>query len=251
MEDLYRFCWAADEISDNNDPLPLKKGKFQEFKKELQKCFAGKPEGLLFKNLARTIARFQMSPEPLRRIVAGVERDLRPVDFRSFTELHRYCLQVAGGPGLASMEIFGFRDKPHRDYAENLGIFLQIVNMTRDYREDMSLGRQYFPTVDFRRFQLNPDAIGENNSHWAPFVEYQLDRAWTFLEKARRSLTFRQRSQLTTAEAIAAVYVKLYQKLRDNPHRILQGRTSLSRPDKVLSVLGTVGRCWLWHGADS
>ncbi len=249
MEALYRFCWTADEISDSSDSLTLKKQKLQIFKKELAACLAGKSQKPLFKNLEETIRLFNLSREPLLRILLGVERDLKPVRFKKFSELHRYALQVAGGPGLASMEIFGFNAAAHQTYAENLGVFLQIVNMTRDYREDMALGRQYFPTEDFKKFHLTPALIEENNSHWVSFVEFQLNRAWTFLEKARGSLTRRQRSQLATAEAITAVYIKLFQKLRIYPRAILKGKTTLSGPEKILSVLGAAGRCFLWRWA--
>ena len=249
MESLYRYCWAADDISDNNDPLPVKQRKLRAFKAELTRCFSGKPKEFLFQNLAETFRRFNLSRKPLLSILEGVARDLKPIRFQKFQELHRYCLQVAGGPGLASMEIFGYRDQPHRDYAKNLGVFLQIVNMTRDFREDMSLGRQYFPSEDFKKFSLIPAAIGEKNSNWTLFVEFQLNRAWSYLEKSRNSLSLRQRSRLATAEAIAAVYVKLFQRLRANPQKILEGKTSLSRSDKLLSVLGAAGRCFLWHWA--
>jgi phytoene synthase len=251
MEALYRFCWAADEISDSSEPLALKKRNLARFKKNLSLCLAGKPQGLLFQKLGETTSRFHLSPEPLERILAGVERDLRPLAFKRFAELHRYALQVAGGPGLASMEIFGFRDPAHRAYAENLGVFLQIVNIVRDFREDLGLGRRYLPSEDFKRFHLNPSSIGENNSHWKPFVEFQLDRAWSFLEKARRSLTPKQRSELPTAEAIGAVYVKLHQRLRNHPALILQGRVHLSSRDKLLSVAGITGRCLWWRLANA
>jgi phytoene/squalene synthetase len=246
MELLYRFCWEADEIADGPGSPAEKKHKLSRFKRNLKGAFQGRARDGLFQKLQGLIPAFHLSKEPLERIVAGVERDLRPIRFQKFQELHRYALQVAGGPGLACMEIFGFKDKAHRDYAENLGVFLQLVNIARDYREDMAVKRQYFPLEDFKRFHLNPAQLEETNSHWKPFVEFQLDRAWSFLEKARRSLSRPQRAQLATAEAIAAVYVKLYQKLRANPYRILKGRTGLSKADKLVSVLGTLGRCWLW-----
>ena len=52
---------------------------------------------------------FKLTPNPLWRTIRGVERDLKPVRFLKFSELHQYALLVAGGPGLASMEIFGLR----------------------------------------------------------------------------------------------------------------------------------------------
>ncbi len=243
---LYRYCWIVDEISDGIGSLSEKKRKLAHFKQNLKKAFHGNPKDPFFQQFQPLIYHFRLTEKPLERIVKGVERDLKPVRFKKFAELHQYALQVAGGPGLASMEIFGFKDKPHRDYAENLGIFLQIVNVVRDYKEDKSLNRLYFPAEDFKLFHLNPDHIEEMDSHWKPFVEFQLNRAWGFLIKARQSLTRSQRTKLMTAEAIAAVYVKLFQKLKSNPYRILKGRTNLSKWDKLLSVTGTIGRCWLW-----
>ena len=246
MESLYRFCWSADDIADNSDSPALKMKHLSLLKKNLKSALAEKASDPFFEVFQKTIQRFELSPEPLWRIVAGVERDLKPIRFKKFDELHRYALQVAGGPGVASMEIFGFKDLPHKNYAENLGVFLQLVNITRDYREDMALGRQYFPDEDFIRFHLNPSLIGENNSNWKSFVDFQLNRAWSYLQKARKSLTLQQQSQLYTAEAIASVYIKLHQKLKSNPHQILKGRTSLSPSDKLISVMGAAGRCCLW-----
>jgi phytoene synthase len=250
LETLYRFCWSADEISDSFDPLTLKKKKLAKFKKDFKNCFSGTNTPFFFKRLQAVIHEFRLSRRPFDRIIQGVEQDLKPIRFNRFSQLHGYALKVAGGPGLSSMEIFGFRDKAHRDYAENLGVFLQIVNIVRDYKEDLGLGRQYLPGEDFKRFHLSPGHIEERDFHWKPFVEFQLERAWSFLEKARASLTPGQRGRLPTAEAIAAVYVKLFQKLKDHPYLILKGKVTLSRTDKLVSAVGAAGRCWIRRWTD-
>jgi 15-cis-phytoene synthase len=249
METLYRFCWAADDLADNADPLLLKRKNLALFKKNLALALAGKAKDPFLQHFQKTIQQFKLSAEPLWRIVAGVERDLKPIRFKKFVELHRYAMQVAGGPGIAAMEIFGFKDKSHRNYAENLGVFLQIVNITRDFKEDMALGRHYFPEEDFERFHLNPHQLGEKNSHWNSFVKFQLNRAMFYLQRARKSLTRQQQSQLCTAEAIAAVYIRLHQKLKTHPHQILEGKVSLSSTEKLLSVAGASIRCFLWKQA--
>ncbi len=249
MEALYRFCWEADEIADGPGSPAEKRGNLSRLRRHLKLAFQNRAKDPLFQRLQTLTPAFRLSREPLERVLQGVERDLKPIRFKTFSELHQYALKVAGGPGLACMDIFGFKDKAHRDYAENLGVFLQLVNVVRDFQEDKALGRQYLPMEDFKRFHLNPVQLDETNSQWKLFVEFQLDRAWSFLEKARKSLSLSQRSQLATAEAIGSVYVKLYQKLRANPTRILKGRTGLSKADKLISVLGAVGRCWLWKWA--
>jgi len=243
MEALYRFCWMADEIADGKNPPAQKRTQLRLLKMELQKAFRQKSKDAWMVRFQEVIRDFNLTPEPLERVLRGVARDLKPVRFKTFKELHAYALQVAGGPGLASMEIFGFRDEAHRIYAENLGVFLQLVNITRDFREDLGLHRLYFPIEDFRRFHLIPEHIEMGNSHWPPFVKFQLDRAWSFLARSRSVLSTRQRAELSTAEAIAAVYVKLYQRLYEYPYTILEGKRSLSRVDKILSVTGALGRC--------
>ena len=247
MESLYRFCWAADDISDGPGALAPKRRRLKAFKGQLALAFRQKATEDLFLDFQKILKDFELSREPLERILKGVERDLKPLRFKHFEELKTYALQVAGGPGLASMEIFGFRDTAHRIYAENLGLFLQLTNITRDFLEDRGLGRLYLPEEDFKRFHLDPSVIEEGNSHWKPFVEFQLDRAWGFLERSRKALTLRQRGNLATAETIASVYVRLYQKLRNDPNRILRGRTRLSKREKALSVLGGVLRCAWWR----
>lgn len=245
MEALYRFCWLADDISDREAPSAQKRTQLRALGFELNKAFRQKSKDEWMVQFQDVIRDFDLSREPLERILKGVTRDLKPVRFKTFRELHAYALQVAGGPGLASMEIFGFRDEAHRVYAENLGVFLQLVNVTRDFKEDLGLRRLYFPLEDFRKFHLVPEHVEGGNSHWPSFVRFQLDRAWGFLAKSRSALSSRQRAELATAEAIAAVYVKLYQRLYEYPYTILEGKRSLSRADKLLSVAGSLGRSLL------
>lgn len=245
MEELYRFCWTADDIADGQEPLARKKILLRQLSAQLRQAFQGKTQVAGISQFQSVILKYKLSPEPLERILQGVARDLKPIRFKKFRELHAYALQVAGGPGLASMEIFGYRDEAHRLYAENLGVFLQLVNITRDFKEDLGLGRVYFPAEDFKKFHLSPENVERGNSHWPLFVRFQLERAWGFWAIARKALTSRQRAVLPTAEAIAAVYVKLYQRLYDQPFPILEGKVSLSREDKLLSVVGALGRCLL------
>ncbi|MGH7739057.1 MAG: phytoene/squalene synthase family protein [bacterium] len=246
METLYRFCWAADDISDGPGSLKKKKRKLRTFRTGLRACLAGKPQDPLFQKLGEVIRDFRLSTKPLERILLGVERDLKPLRFKTFSELRCYAAQVAGGPGLSSMEIFGFKDAAHRRYAENLGLFLQIVNIVRDYREDRQMGRQYLPEEDFRRFGLHSNQPIAPGLAWKRFVDFQLKRAEGFLVLSQKSLSPRQRGALPTAEAIAAVYGRLKEKLRAHPDRILAGKMSLSPWDKLMAVGGAVGRCARW-----
>jgi 15-cis-phytoene synthase len=246
LERLYRFCWAADDISDGEGSPSAKQRLLREFKRDLADCLKGRPRDAFWASFLETLRRFRMSSGPLWTILQGVERDLSHPRFKRFDELRSYAQQVAGGPGLAAMEIFGGRSPDHRRYAENLGVFLQLVNITRDFLEDRAMGRRYFPLEDFTRFGISEkDPVP--GFAWSAFVRFQLNRAYGFWSEACRALPRRERCRFTTAEAIAAVYGVLFRKLKDHPERILQGRVALSGPEKIMATLGAAARCFCWR----
>ncbi len=246
LERLYRFCWAADDISDGPGTPSAKRLHLARFKRDLADGLNGRPRDAFWEGFLETFRQFHMTVEPLEAILQGVERDLRGSRFHRFDELHEYAKQVAGGPGLAAMEIFGGRTPGHRRYAENLGVFLQITNITRDFLEDRAMGRRYFPLEDFKRFGVS-EIHPVPGFAWSAFTRFQLNRALGFWIEACRSLSRHERSRLPAAEAIASVYMGLFRKLREHPERVLQGRVALGTPTKILSTLSAAARCAFWR----
>jgi phytoene synthase len=246
LENLYRFCWAADDISDTPGSAPVKRRRLAEFKRNLKDCLSGKPRGPFWADFLETSRTFRLSPAHLWDIVKGVEMDLGEVRFKRFEDLHGYARLVAGAPGKAAMEIFGGKSPAHRLYAENLGVFLQITNITRDFLEDKAMGRRYFPQEDLKHYGVKEDAAAPGFA-WTAFVRFQLNRALGYWREAQRALPRVDRAHLPTAEAIAAVYQVLHQRLKDHPEKILEGRVSLSLWDKGSATLGAAARCWYWR----
>ena len=71
---------------------------------------------------------------------------------RRFADLRLYCRRVASAVGLATIEIFGYTNPATRDYAEELGLALQLTNILRDVGVDAERGRIYVPLEDLARF---------------------------------------------------------------------------------------------------
>ncbi len=246
LELLYRFCWAADDLADGPGSPAEKRSRLKAFQRDFESCLRGRPSGGFWRDFGAAVGSFRLSPGPLRAILVGVTRDLKPIHFKRFSELHSYALQVAGGPGLAAMEIFGGRTPAHRRYAENLGVYLQITNITRDFLEDRSLGRQYLPLEDFKSHGIDPHHPVPGTA-WDFFVRFQLDRARSHWDAACAALPKRERGRLATAEGIAAVYGVLHRKLWWHPGRVLEGKVSLSRREKAFATLGAAARCAVWR----
>ena len=66
--------------------------------------------------------------------------DLRRSRYDTFDELIGYCRRVASAVGVMCIEVFGCRDSRSRDYAFNLGLALQITNIIRDIKADLTAG---------------------------------------------------------------------------------------------------------------
>ena len=93
----------------------------------------------IFIALKDTLERFSIRISDLRLLIEGMEDDLFPTNYESFEDLRSYCFKVASTVGLSLIEIYGYSNPDAREYAEEMGIFLQMVNVLRDIQEDREL----------------------------------------------------------------------------------------------------------------
>lgn len=246
---LYRFCREADDIVDEPGFLPGKRRRLDDLRRALKDGFrqGSSAHPIVGPFLAAALPLGATLP-PLLSLLDGCTQDLGRVRFRDYGQLKDYALKVAGGPGLSSMEIFGYRDASHRDYARQLALFLQLTNVVRDVKEDLTLGRLYLPSEEWKRFDLVPGILPAPGPAWDAFIRFQLDRAWGSWLDATKALDLRERGALITAEGIVAVYRPIHRRLYRCPSLALRGRVTLSAPRKAVAVLGAAFSCLAWRG---
>src|SRR3990172_2851550 len=156
----YTFAGQCDDIADQverplEEKLPLLEGKRQ----QLDRCYAGQPQGPAEVALADTLARFPVPREYLDDLVWGVEMDLTINRYATFDDLYRYCYRVASTVGLVCIHIFGHRQPVAKQYAEAMGVALQVTNIMRDVKEDAAWGRIYLPQEDMQRFGYSEEEL--------------------------------------------------------------------------------------------
>ena len=64
-----------------------------------------------------------------------------------------YCYKVASTVG-SFIEIYGYENPDAREHAEEMGIFLQMVNILRDIQEDLEHGRVYSPRDEMNLWDI-------------------------------------------------------------------------------------------------
>ena len=127
---LYSFCRVVDDCVDQDGGAG--EAGLAHWLEEARRCYTGRPETELGRELAEAVARFPIPRACFEEIVAGCRMDLEITRYARFEDLLVYCRRVASAVGLACIEVFGYRNPAARDYASELGVALQLTNILRD-----------------------------------------------------------------------------------------------------------------------
>ena len=138
---LYDFCRVVDNIADDEDEIEIKKIKFQKFVSDFkQKNF----ENPVIQNMWNIINEFNISLEIIYDLFDGIESDIKQnVKIDTRKDLLIYCYRVAGTVGLMMAKILNVSKKQSLKSAIDLGIAMQLTNISRDVIEDSKKNRSY------------------------------------------------------------------------------------------------------------
>ena len=138
---LYDFCRVVDNIADDENSIEFKKEKFKNFEKDFnQKNF----DDPIIKNMWKLIDEFNISLNIVQDLFDGIKSDIKEkVKFNSKQELLIYSYRVAGTVGLMMAKILKVSKKSSLMSAIDLGIAMQLTNISRDVIEDLNKNRSY------------------------------------------------------------------------------------------------------------
>ena len=138
---LYDFCRTLDNIADQNNSLEKKKEEFIKFKEE----FSSKSKNnIIISNMVDLIRSENINSSIVYDLFDGIESDIKAnVKIKSYKELLIYCYRVAGTVGLMMAKIMKVKNRDSLKSAINLGIAMQLTNISRDVIEDKNNDREY------------------------------------------------------------------------------------------------------------
>ena len=151
---LYAFCRVLDDVADANQDLEIKKERFNELKeifKEIENLKNNDLQSSTFEENKVVISDmivisgYKKIPDVvIKDLVDGVESDLKDkIQFNTVKELLVYSYRVAGTVGLMMAKILNVSDKRALKGAIDLGIAMQLTNISRDVVEDYKMNREY------------------------------------------------------------------------------------------------------------
>jgi len=252
---LYAFMRHTDDLADDAGTIDEKRRRLDSWRADLEAALDGRGDawpGL--PALAETVHQYAIPARHLHEVIDGVAMDLEPRPFETFEDLYAYCYRVASAVGLCCIRIWGFqsRDGLAESLAESCGIALQLTNILRDVREDLSLGRIYLPHEDLERFKVRPDDLRLDAPRPAvrDLFEFEARRAYDYYAKARPLGTLVAPVGRPVLGAIVGIYRALLDEIARRNYNVLAGRISLPAWRKTVITLGSLGAALpRWSGS--
>ena len=138
---LYNFCRVIDNIADDKGSVELKENKFKNFENNFNNKNFDDP---IIKNMWDLINEFNISLKIIHDLFEGIKSDIKEkVKLNSKKELLIYSYKVAGTVGLLMAKILNVSKKSSLKSAIDLGIAMQLTNISRDVIEDLNNNRSY------------------------------------------------------------------------------------------------------------
>ena len=138
-----------------------------------------------------TVERFHVPEEPLQDLVSGMEMDLFKPRYASWEELDLYCYRAAGTVGVLMSSVLGMKGQWALQPAADLGRAMQLTNILRDVKEDLSRGRIYLPQDELRAYDLGEEDLraGQVDERFRAFMRHQISRARTLYARGEAGVS--------------------------------------------------------------
>ncbi|MBD1158142.1 squalene/phytoene synthase family protein [Pelagibacterales bacterium SAG-MED17] len=143
---LYDFCRTLDNIADDGGETEIKLRRFLNFKDNFNNQEFQNP---IIKNMWELMDEYNISKNIVYDLFDGVESDIQnKVKLNSKKELLIYSYRVAGTVGLMMAKILNVTSSNSLKSAIDLGIAMQLTNISRDVVED-SKNKRFYIKQDF------------------------------------------------------------------------------------------------------
>lgn len=240
VETLYAFCRYVDDLADNARDFAAAHGALDAVRSALLTNQTDDPTVQALLDLCRQTVLPKFAALTL---VEGVVRDLSVVRIASEPELLDYAWCVAGTVGVMMCAVLDVRDPRAIPFAIDLGIAMQLTNISRDVGSDARLGRRYLPATWVG--DVAPEAIVMPNEMQQAILRKGTRRTLELAEIYYRSgesglgyLPWRARLAILAA---ARMYRAIGQQVAQANYCSWDRRAALGLGEKCLHVARAVG----------
>lgn len=235
---IYALCRHVDDAVDEAGVRSEEEARLavERWRRDLDAVYQGRevhnPVLIAWRDMLR---RYNVRQELPLELMRGVLMDTYLRRYETWDELRLYCYRVASVVGLMSSEIFGYQKPETLEYAEALGLGMQLTNILRDLREDAALGRIYLPQEDLHRFGYAEDDLtrGVVNDALRALLKFEIQRARNFYAAAEKGIPLLERDTRFTVLLAARLYGSILNQIEQLDYDVFSTRAHLTLGAKL------------------
>ncbi len=251
---VYAFMRRCDDITDDVALSPEERNqRLAEWLDKVHRALAAQPtDDPVLLGLTDAQRTYQIPIGLLDQLAYGTAADLDHVQaapfggaplvarYQTFEELRQYCYGVASVVGLVCIKIFGYRDPAAEALAERCGLAFQLTNIIRDVKEDVAMGRVYFPQEDLAQCGLSAAdlaALQVDVARIRPLLAMEAERARDCYCSGEELIPLVNEDSQPALWVLITIYRRLLEKIAANQYDVFRERVRLTVPEK-LTVMG-------------
>lgn len=160
---LYAFCRLADDAVDLND---AKADAVLSLRDRLDLAYRGTPRNAPADRAFTAMIQDHEMPRALpEALLEGLAWDAMERQYETLSDVRAYSARVAAAVGAMMTVLMGVRDPDALARACDLGVAMQLTNISRDVGEDALEGRLYMPHDMMEDEGLDPKTFLANPHH--------------------------------------------------------------------------------------
>ena len=231
---LYAFCRQLDDAADIED-MSEKSVKLQQLITDYRTDHSQNEINIAFKALKK---QYQLNSQFVDDLILGVSSDLQFKQPKDLKELIFYSYQVAGTVGGLMARILGATNEKAWRFAIDLGIGMQLTNISRDVKEDALNNRIYLPQdqlgsdIDATTI-LNP----EHKTKVYHVTKEILNTADKYYQSGFSGIYYIPKKNKFSIFIAGMLYQSIGSKVLNNNEKFLKQRVYLTLFDKIIILI--------------
>ncbi len=229
---VYAFCRIVDDIVDEDLDNNVALQKLSWWSAEIDRIFTGNPEHPLGISLVEVIAKYNLQRVWFDEIIQGMHMDLQFQGYETMQDLKVYCHCVASTVGMMAASIFGYKNDSTLEYAKDLGLALQTINIIRDIGEDARRGRIYLPEEELSKYAIAPqellDCSISNHDNFKDLLQNFANIARDLYQQALSKLDIIDRKAQRSGLIMANIYFNILKEIENSNFEVLQQKISIT-----------------------
>jgi phytoene synthase len=239
---VYAWCRYCDDQIDDCPSREEGLKRLALLREKTLLAFQGSPtHEPVFQAFSRVVRKYDVPQIHAFELLDGMEMDLNLQTYATMLDLRVYCYCVAGTVGLMMAHVMGVKDQKVLRYASELGIAMQLTNISRDVLEDSSLGRCYLPISWLQEEGISASDLAQprNRGALARVTRRVLLSAESAYFEGNQGIAYLPWRASLAIGAASYIYRAIGWKVKLRGKRAWDSRTVISKPVKIfLSAIG-------------